>query len=66
MLSIGAADQALSRQALEAPGGFLWWYADLVAVTGNPMDDIRLLERIDKVMCGGRWTTTEARPHEST
>ena len=72
-LSPARAIQSATRWAAEllgreheigsiAPG----MYADLVAVTGNPMDDIRLLERIDKVMCGGRWTTTEARPHEST
>lgn len=35
MLSIGAADQALSVEALEAPGGFMWWYADLVSPEGD-------------------------------
>jgi imidazolonepropionase-like amidohydrolase len=29
------------------------WLADLVAVRGNPLDDVRLLEEVDFVMSGG-------------
>ncbi len=35
MLSIGAPEQALCADAIEAPGGFAWWYADLVDGAGN-------------------------------
>jgi len=28
--------------------------ADLIAVTGNPLQDVRVLERVDLVMKGGR------------
>lgn len=33
-----------------APG----YLADLIAVTGNPLDDVRVLEKVDYVMIGGR------------
>jgi carotenoid 1,2-hydratase len=35
MLAIGAAEQALTQGALDAPGGFLWWYLDLVSPSGD-------------------------------
>jgi len=30
-------------------------YADLVAVRGNPLDDISVLETVERVMKGGKW-----------
>lgn len=33
-----------------APG----YFADMIAVTGNPLEDVRVLEKVDYVMVGGR------------
>ncbi len=35
MIEIGSADERIGAEALEAPGGFLWWYLDLVAPGGD-------------------------------
>jgi len=35
VLSIGTVEQALCAEALHTPGGFLWWYADLVSPEGD-------------------------------
>src|SRR5687768_10564437 len=35
MLHIGDSATELDPQLLRAPGGFLWWYADLVDERGN-------------------------------
>ena len=35
MIDIGSTDAAVSADLLDAPGGFVWWYADLVAPGGD-------------------------------
>lgn len=35
MIQIGGADDPVDAAALRAPGGFLWWYADLVSPEGD-------------------------------
>jgi hypothetical protein len=35
MMSIRAAERALNRDCLKAPGGFVWWYLDLLDVAGD-------------------------------
>ena len=35
MIELSAVGQPLSRRLLEAPGGFLWWYFDLVDSKGD-------------------------------
>ena len=45
---------------LVKPGGTVQTgkLADLVAVTGNPLDDMKALEHVDFVMIGGRVAKT--------
>lgn len=35
MISIGNEPRTLDHQCLDAPGGFLWWYVDLIDARGN-------------------------------
>ena len=63
-MTAAATIQAATRWAAELMG----WedrvgsfsagtYADLVAVKGNPLEDVTLLENVDGVMKEGRWVT---------
>ena len=71
-LSPSQAIQSATRWAAELMGwddrvGSLepGLYADLVAVEGDPTEDVGLLQNPAGVMKDGRWVTTPARPNET-